>query len=47
MPIPENKFRNVYACPCGAHWADESEGTNDDRCPVCDTACTPTESTVL
>lgn len=37
-------FRNRYACPCGEEWFDEWSATCDDRCPRCDTSCSPVES---
>jgi hypothetical protein len=38
------RFRNHYACPCGNTWTDEWDATCDDRCPLCDTSCSPIES---
>jgi hypothetical protein len=37
-------FRNFYECPCGAKWTDEWSSTCDDRCPNCDTSCSPVSS---
>lgn len=37
-------FRNRYACPCGTLWTDEWSATCDDRCPECDTSCSPYSS---
>ncbi len=37
-------FENFYRCPCGAEWSDEWDATCDDRCPNCNTACSPYES---
>jgi hypothetical protein len=37
-------FRNFYECPCGVKWYDEWSCTCDDRCPACDTSCSPTIS---
>jgi hypothetical protein len=37
-------FRNHYQCPCGTEWSDEWSATCDDRCPSCNTPCSPTES---
>lgn len=39
-----SRFRNHYECPCGYNWTDEWDSTCDDRCPDCDTSCSPTES---
>ena len=36
-------FRNFYQCPCGAEWTDEWSATCHDRCPECDTSCSPVE----
>lgn len=42
---PPARFRNSYACPaCGTAWQDESAHTCDDRCPDCNTSCSPSES---
>lgn len=40
-------FRNFYDCPCGYHWTDDWSATCDDRCPMCDTSCSPTNSEEL
>ena len=41
-----NRFTNHYLCTKdGTTWQDESPYTNNDRCPTCDTECTPVEST--
>jgi hypothetical protein len=37
-------FLNHYECPCGEEWSDESDCTNDDRCPACRLSCSPVES---
>jgi hypothetical protein len=37
-------LRNYYRCPCGNEWTDEWSATCDDRCPRCDTSCSPTKS---
>ena len=34
-------FKNVYECPCGHTWDDEWDCTCDDRCPQCNTSCSP------
>jgi len=39
-----NLYLNHYRCPCGAEWSDEWDATCDDRCPRCDTSCSPYES---
>lgn len=38
------RFRNHYECPCGTTWCDEWDATCDDRCPSCDTSCSPHHS---
>jgi hypothetical protein len=38
---------NHYECPCGCEWEDEWDCTCDDRCPECNTACSPSESEEL
>lgn len=38
------RFRNEYDCPCGEHWEDEWDSMCDDRCPECNTPCSPTTS---
>ena len=38
------RYKNHYACDCGAEWDDEWSCTCDDPCPVCDAACTPMHS---
>jgi hypothetical protein len=38
---------NKYECPCGCEWEDEWDCTCDDRCPECNTACSPSESEEL
>ncbi len=39
------RFRNHYACSnCGTTWSDVWDAVCDDRCPKCDTSCSPTES---
>lgn len=38
------KFRNHYECPCGATWSDESDYTNNDRCPKCRKEIQPSDS---
>jgi hypothetical protein len=37
MPL----FRNFYRCPCGEEWEDVWSATCDDRCPKCNTSCSP------
>lgn len=38
-------YHNRYECVvCGCKWADESECTNDDRCPDCSTSMSPYDS---
>lgn len=37
-------FMNYYHCPCGEEWTDEWSCTCDDRCPSCNTSCSPVES---
>lgn len=37
-------FLNFYRCPCGTEWIDEWDCTCDDRCPTCDTSCSPYKS---
>jgi len=37
-------FRNYYRCPCGVKWQDEWDCTCDDRCPSCNTSCSPYKS---
>jgi hypothetical protein len=44
MPAHEPVFRNVYVCPCGCEWVDFWSSACDDRCPDCDTSCSPAES---
>lgn len=34
-------FRNHYQCPCGCKWHDVWSAACDDRCPDCDTSCSP------
>lgn len=35
-------FINYYFCPeCGTSWCDEWDCQCDDRCPVCNTSCSP------
>lgn len=41
------QFRNSYDCPCGNHWEDDWSCMCDDRCPACDTSCSPTSSVKL
>ena len=39
------RFRNSYYCEdCGTAWQDESAHVCDDRCPACNTSCSPSES---
>ncbi len=38
------KFENHYECPCGTTWVDVWDSMCDDRCPSCNTSCSPTES---
>jgi hypothetical protein len=40
----EQVYRNFYECPCGNEWEDEWDSMCDDRCPVCDTPCSPSDS---
>lgn len=40
-------FRNIYDCPCGTHWTDDWDCMCDDRCPTCNTSCSPTSSVQL
>lgn len=37
-------FKNVYECSCGHTWDDEWDCTCDDRCPQCNTSCSPSFS---
>lgn len=37
-------FENYYECPCGHRWYDEHDCQCDDRCPECNTSCSPTSS---
>ncbi len=37
-------FRNFYRCDCGEEWKDEWSCTCDDRCPACNTSCSPHDS---
>jgi hypothetical protein len=40
-----DRFLNHYACPrCHTTWDLASDGTHDDRCPGCDSSCTPQSS---
>lgn len=41
------QFRNIYDCPCGTHWTDDWDCMCDDRCPSCNTSCSPTSSVEL
>ncbi|WP_444679581.1 hypothetical protein [Halomonas sp. E19] len=46
---PESRLRprwlNHYECSeCGNEWSDEWSCQCDDRCPACDTSCSPIES---
>ncbi len=44
-PNEQPEFINTYDCPkCGHHWQDQWTSTCDDRCPQCDTSCSPTHS---
>ena len=36
---------NLYECDCGATWTDKWSCECDDRCPMCNTAVSPSEST--
>ena len=39
------EFLNKYCCSdCGNEWRDTWTATCDDRCPECDTSCSPYES---
>jgi hypothetical protein len=38
------KFVNHYECSCGCTWYDVWDCTCDDRCPECNTPCSPVES---
>lgn len=40
-------FKNSYDCPCGTHWTDDWDCMCDDRCPSCNTSCSPTSSVEL
>ena len=40
-------FENYYECPCGHRWYDEHDCQCDDRCPECNTSCSPTRSADL
>ncbi len=40
-------YRNFYQCPCGCTWEDEWDCQCDDRCPECNTSCSPSESEEL
>lgn len=40
-------YRNTYECPCGSSWEDEWDCMCDDRCPSCNTACSPSKSEEL
>lgn len=40
-----NKFLNHYHCPkCEHNWTDESECTNNDKCPGCNSEIEPHQS---
>lgn len=39
-----DRFTNSYDCPCGAHWHETADSMCDDRCPDCNTSCSPTDS---
>lgn len=41
------QYLNEYDCPCGESWEDVWSCQCDDRCPVCNTACSPSTSTDL
>ena len=43
-PEPQRWFSNYYECPCGERWLDEHDCQCDDRCPKCNTSCSPTSS---
>lgn len=40
----EVTYRNFYECPCGTEWTDEWDCMCDDRCPSCNTSCSPSDS---
>jgi hypothetical protein len=37
-------YTRHFECPCGETWADTWCCDCDDRCPSCDTSCSPQES---
>jgi hypothetical protein len=41
---PPKCYTNHYNCDCGASWRDEWSCQCDDRCPLCNTSCSPTHS---
>lgn len=40
----ENQYENQYECPCGEVWYDCADSECDDRCPECNTSCSPSNS---
>lgn len=45
VDLMDGRFENYYACPeCGETWQDTADCKCDDRCPGCDTSCSPYES---
>jgi hypothetical protein len=38
------RYLNHYHCPCDCEWTDEWDCMCDDRCPECNTSCSPHES---
>jgi hypothetical protein len=41
---PPKCYTNHYNCDCGASWQDQWSCACDDRCPLCNTSCSPTHS---
>lgn len=45
MTLEKVRFSNYYVCPkCKTEWNSEWNCVCDDRCPECDTSCSPSES---
>ncbi len=41
---PGPQYRNCYECSCGEEWEDVWGCMCNDRCPACNTECTPSNS---